>query len=221
MEAIIYFLLIVHACSGAISLLSGLAAILSRKGGKRHVKVGLVYYWAMLVVVFTGIIIGTYRGNVFILSIAVFSFYMVYTGRRLLSYKKEVKPTSADWWVATLSLLIAFAMLAFGGYILFLKGFVGIAPMLLVFGGILMSMVVGDMRKMWKKLWTREAWLLDHIARMGGSYIATTTAFLVVNIYIQPQWLVWLLPTFVGTPLIVRASIVWRKKLGGNKGLSR
>lgn len=215
METIIRYLLIIHACSGAVSLLSGLVTILSHKGGKRHIKAGLIYYWAMLLVVFTGIIIGIYRVNIFILSIAVFSFYMVYTGRRLLSFKKAVKPNTVDWSVATFSLLIALAMLTFGGYILLLKGFVGIAPMLLVFGGILMSMVVLDINKMWKKQWTKEAWLLDHIARMGGSYIATTTAFLVVNIYIQPQWLVWLLPTFLGTPLIVRASRIWRKKLRG------
>jgi uncharacterized membrane protein len=47
----------------------------------------------------------------------------------------------------------------------------------------------------------RRGWLRAHIGGMGGSYIALTTALLVVNIG-QRLPIVWFLPTVVGSPLI-------------------
>jgi hypothetical protein len=44
---------------------------------------------------------------------------------------------------------------------------------------------------------------------MCGAYIASLTAFLVVNVKILPSLIVWLLPTMVITPLI----FIWSKKL--------
>ena len=45
-------------------------------------------------------------------------------------------------------------------------------------------------------------WLIAHIGGMGGSYIALTTALLVVNLGREVP-LAWVLPTLVGTPIIV------------------
>ena len=45
-------------------------------------------------------------------------------------------------------------------------------------------------------------WLGWHIRLMGGSYISFVTAALVVN-WASP--LAWVLPTVIGTPLILRA----------------
>lgn len=47
-------------------------------------------------------------------------------------------------------------------------------------------------------------WLRIHIVGQGGSYIAMTTALLVVN-FGRPSLWAWVLPTLVGTPLIVCA----------------
>lgn len=46
-------------------------------------------------------------------------------------------------------------------------------------------------------------WLRVHIAGQGGSYIALTTAFLVVNSGgLGGSLIVWFIPTIVGSPLI-------------------
>lgn len=50
----------------------------------------------------------------------------------------------------------------------------------------------------------RPGWLPRHVRGMGGSYIALVTALLVVNLGDQ-TFVVWLLPTVIGTPLIARA----------------
>jgi hypothetical protein len=51
-------------------------------------------------------------------------------------------------------------------------------------------------------------WLLIHIQRMVGSYIAALTAFLVVNNTYLPPLMAWLMPTIIMTPLI----FYWSKK---------
>ena len=59
-------------------------------------------------------------------------------------------------------------------------------------------------------------WLQEHIAGMGGSYVALVTALLVVNVKPAPLY-VWLIPTIIGTPLIAAAIFrVARGPLGLN-----
>ena len=54
----------------------------------------------------------------------------------------------------------------------------------------------------------RPGWLIKHVAGQGGSYIAMTSATLVVNwenltgVQGRESPLPWLLPTLIGTPLI-------------------
>ncbi|MBC7922645.1 MAG: hypothetical protein H7Z75_16310, partial [Ferruginibacter sp.] len=45
---------------------------------------------------------------------------------------------------------------------------------------------------------SRLDWLRMHIERMGGAYIATVTAFLVVNVRVEPAFIPWLLPGLLG-----------------------
>src|SRR5262249_50514797 len=46
------------------------------------------------------------------------------------------------------------------------------------------------------------AWRITHMTGMLGSYVATVTAFSVVNFTMLPQTVRWLWPSLVGTPLI-------------------
>jgi hypothetical protein len=60
-------------------------------------------------------------------------------------------------------------------------------------------------------------WLLAHLQRMTGAFIAALTAFLVVNAAHLPDqipgFLYWLLPTLILTPLIISWSRKHEKKL--------
>jgi hypothetical protein len=214
MEYLMKIILFLHAFSGGISLIAGLVAIFTKKGQKWHIKSGLVYYWGMMAVVATGVVLGLYRTNVFILTIAVFSFYMVFTGRRTLAFKKELKPVFIDWFFNILCFCIGLFMLYLAIVNFIRIGFAGSVPMLAVFGFFLSWMCLEDLRLFIKKKYQKGQWLLTHIGRMSGSYIATSTAFLVVNIHFEPQWIVWLIPTSVGTPLIIMATKKWKKKFG-------
>ena len=219
MEQFIKVTLFLHAVSGGIALVSGILAIITKKGGKQHILSGKVYFWSMLSVIVSGLIVGMYRGNVFLQTIAVFSFYMAFTGKRVLRYKKEAKPELIDWAFNILSMLVGFSMLALAVKELIRIGFAGVAPMLVVFGGLLTWMTLQDLVAMRKKKSEKGAWLLTHISRMGGSFIATSTAFLLVNIRFEPSWIMWLLPTVIGTPLLISTSKKWKKKMSPKQAI--
>src|SRR5690554_3566954 len=214
METFIQTTLFIHAFAGGLALISGFAAILSKKGQKLHIKSGSIYFWSMMTVIVTAIIMALLRDNSFLQSIAVFSFYLAFTGKRLLRYKKAISPKPIDWIISSIALVVAIGMLIAAAKIMLLIGFAEEAPVLLVFGFFLFSMCFQDLIKMKRKKFVKNAWLFDHIGRMCGSFIATSTAFIVVNFSMIPAWVLWLLPTAIGTPLIFMVSAKWRRKIG-------
>lgn len=217
MENFVQYTLYFHAFSGGIALLSGIIAILTKKGGKKHIISGEIYFYGMLSVVITGLIVASHRGNIFLQTIAIFSFYMAFTGKRVLRNKKEIVSSPLDWGFNILSMLCGLFMLYLVVNNFSRIGFAGAIPMLLVFGILLTWMCIQDALKMWQKKWVKNDWLYTHIGRMGGSFIATSTAFILTNVTFEPRWIVWLAPTVIGSPLMAMAIKKWKKKLGDLK----
>jgi hypothetical protein len=61
---------------------------------------------------------------------------------------------------------------------------------------------------------SRRGWLSLHVSLMCGSYIALTTAFLVVNLG-PGSVIAWALPTVVGGPVIAwRSALAGRQRIG-------
>ena len=73
---------------------------------------------------------------------------------------------------------------------------------LIVFGGICLLFSIKDIQLFIKGPSEKMHWWFTHIAAMGAAYIATVTAFLVVNIHFLPGIVVWLTPTIAGGTLI-------------------
>ena len=217
MKEAVQYVLYFHAFSGGIALLGGILAILTKKGSKNHTLCGEVYFYAMLSVVVTGLFVASYRDNLFLQTIAVFSFYMAFTGKRAVRNKKEIVTSPLDWGFNIVSMLCGLFML----YLVVVNfsriGFAGAIPMLLIFGLLLSWMTIEDAVKMWKKKWVKNHWLYTHIGRMGGSFIATSTAFILTNIRFEPRWIIWLAPTLIGVPLMIAAIGKWKVKLGDRK----
>jgi len=193
--------------------LSGIGAIFTRKGHKKHILSGQVYFWAMFSVILTALFVGFYRNNIFLQTVAVFSFYMAFTGKRAVRYKKEINPQTIDWIVNIISISVAGFMVYLAIVNALRIGFAGLVPVLFVFGGILLAMSLSDLVKLRKRKFVKNEWLYTHIGRMGGSFIATTTAFLLTNIRFDPGWVVWLAPAAVGTPMIIYSIRNWKGKM--------
>ena len=209
METIFTILLIIHIIAGSIGLLTGTINIIKKKGDKAHKSVGKFFFYSMLMNGFAGLIMSLIHRNDFLLIVAVFSIYMVATGQRFLSLKqlhKEQKPKTIDWILTYTMLVFAFLFITYGSYLLINKVNFGIV--LLVFGVVSCLMAIKDIKVYKGNIKEKNYWLLLHIQRMVGSYIAALTAFIVVNNHFLPGIVGWLLPTVIFTPLIVK----WTKQ---------
>jgi uncharacterized membrane protein len=204
MELIYKIALVVHSLSGMTALLAGFAAIISKKGKNIHRKSGVLFFYSMLLVCATAFYISILKSNTFLLHIGIFTFFMIYSGYRSVK-NKSLKPIISDWLI----LMIAFV-----------NGLWMIASMhiiLMVFGLIGCLLAVSDFRLFIQIIQHKEIsknqWLLRHLGMMLGAYIATSTAFIVVNIQTMDfAWIPWLVPTAIGTPMIFYCTRKYKSK---------
>lgn len=202
-------LLIIHIIAGSIGLFTGTINIIRKKGDKVHRLVGRFFLYGMLVNAVAGFVMSILHENLFLLIIAVFSFYLTASGQRFLSLKKlgkGQKPKTIDWMLTITMLLFALFFILYGIAILLSHNNFGIV--LLVFGLISILMAKKDITVYRGNIKFKNYWLLMHIQRMTAGYIAAFTAFLVVNNTYLPGIVAWLLPTAVLTPLI----FYWSRK---------
>jgi uncharacterized membrane protein HdeD (DUF308 family) len=221
MQKFLQFVLYLHILAGFIALATGLVPMFSKKGSKTHTTWGTVYYWAMFLVALTALIRFQMKPFlIFLTGIAIFSFYNTFTGVRLIRRKDNPKPEFIDWFGAILMVLGSLVMLYFA-YSTF-KVSVSLAILFVVFGTFMLILVSEDLRVfMGKKLIDNNVplqtryWFQNHISRMGGSYIATVTAFLVVNNPpFIPGLVVWIAPGVIGGFVIRRTRKFYRDKFG-------
>lgn len=194
MKLFITIVLIIHVVAGFAALGAGLGAILSKKGQRVHKLTGRTFFYLMLTVAASATIVSTVKLNEFLLLIAGFAAYQNIGGYRSVK-NKQLQPNWIDWSATALGLVTGVFMIA------------TLNIVLLVFGSICISLVILDLRTYYAvfsgKQIQKLAWLARHIGFMMGAYIATFTAFVVVNVQnVEPAWIPWLAPTVVGVPLM-------------------
>jgi len=210
--------LLIHVAAGFTALVVGIFAFASRKGGKVHLLSGKIYVVAMLLVAVSSFILSLIRYNPFLFMVGVFTLYMTVTGYRGLLKRRQStqKAKPADWLLIVFSATMAGFMTIRAIYQVS-NGNQDFLPVVLTFSGILFVFIITDLRiYLGKKTMTANSWLLYHIGRISGAYIATFTAFLVVNVQTNPAYIAWLLPTVLGSLLIAyfqRKYKIKKKKL--------
>ena len=223
MKTFLTLALYVHIAAGFTALATGLVPMFAKKGGKAHVFWGTVYFWAMFIVALTALLRFQMQMRlIFLAAIAIFSFYNTFTGVRLIQRKESLKPSWLDYFASILAMTCALSMLYFA-FLGYEKGDRFLSILFLVFGIAVFIMSFEDLRVfMGKKVIDDQGkpvpiryWFQNHISRMGGSYIATVTAFLVVNNppYI-PGLVVWIAPGIIGGIIIARVRRSYHKKYG-------
>lgn len=201
MQIINGILLFAHIIFGFIALLSGLVAIIVRKGLKAHKLCGKIFFISMLIVALSAIGISLIKDIQFMLHIGIFTLFMDYFGYKAVS-KRANKISFLDVTILLLSAINAVVML------------LTLNVILVVFACISLFLAVQEALielklKQQKKI-NRKQQLAHHLGMMVGTYTATITAFLVVNIKGNaPYWIVWFLPTLLFVPVIV----YWNIKL--------
>ncbi len=213
MESLFTLLLIVHIANGATGLIAGTINLIRRKGDLLHKRIGLVFTYAMILAGISAIVLSILHPNHFLTIVGVFTVYMVSTGYRYIRLRlTEVDndPKAFDWFLTICMGLAGLWFIFMGVRALIASETFGIV--LIVFGVISLLFVRTDLKNYRGKAGHRNYWLLAHLQRMTGGYIAALTAFLVVNAdnfpSVIPGIVLWLLPTAVLTPLI----IIWSRK---------
>jgi hypothetical protein len=213
MEIFLKITLVLHIICGFLSLLTGTLISILKKGDKRHRLMGRIFFFGMIGVSISAITISVFKNNQFLLVIGIFSFYLNYGGYRAIR-EKTLRPTFADWLV--------FAIGAGNGFYMVYS----LNTVLMVFGGITLFTAINQFRVNLKVLKGQQLhpldWLKRHIGMMTGAFIATVTAFVVVNVRlgedsIIPFWVPWVAPSMIMFPLIW----VWMKKYTGKKAKQR
>ena len=209
METIFNILLIIHIITGISGLVTGTINISRKKGDELHKNIGVFYFFSMLINGFTALLMSVLHLNLFLFIVGVFSIYLVFTGQRYLLFKKMNKGEKAevlDWALSIFMLLFGIVFVFYGLY-LFTEG-PDLGLVLVVFGFISIRMAANDYNNYKGRNNTKNFWLIVHIQRMIGSFIAAITALIVVNNTFLPEIVAWLLPTVVLIPLI----LMWTKK---------
>jgi hypothetical protein len=165
-----------------------------------HIAAGLTALSSAAVVFLTALPMTLMKPNLFLLLIAVFSFYLASSGW-LRARNRSGIPTAAEWIAAVAMVLAALAMGGRGVAMHAMGNSLG--NVLLVFGGIGGLLAARDLTSLRAHRYRGTVRIAAHVGRMLGGTIAAVTAFAVVNVRIEPMFVVWLAPTVVLTPVIV------------------
>ena len=192
-------LVLLHILSGTGAVIGMFGALTSHKGGLWHRRMGKLYVYSMAIALLLATAVSLLTANIFLGLIGFFSAYLVYTGWRT-AVVRDGKRSAIDKLSALAMILCAIAMMGYGIYQVVTGQLLGTA--LIVFGVFALGPAWQDAKRgdAWPKAKER---IVLHLNRMGGASIATMTAVFVVNVQTNPAFIAWLLPTMVGTPLII------------------
>ena len=192
-------LLPIHILAGTIALLCAALAVSSEKGKRLHVLSGRTYFWGMATIFLTAIPMSIISSNIFLFLIAIFSFYLAFAGMRFARNRKGVA-TTLDWITVSLMILSGLGMLILA--LIFFTNDNSQYIVLLVFGFLAIRLGYVDLMSYKNKTAKRKERISRHLTNMMGGTIAVITAVLVVNPPFEPEWVWWVLPTVLITPVI-------------------
>jgi len=197
-----------HIAGGLVALFAGVGALVTKKGGLWHRRAGKVFLVSMGIVVVTVFVLlplDPTPWRTILTLVAIFSGYLAFSGYRALSRKRPEQTAHAVDWLAAGSVILACLGLSGWGITWFLDGR-SFGIVMLVFGGI--GVAFGTMDIHLFRASEGGEWMVNHLQRMIGAFIATVSAVSAVNLTSLMGIMAWLWPTILGVPLIY----YWSKK---------
>ncbi len=212
-----------HIATGALALAVVTIPLLAQKGGKRHVRFGRVYVYAMAVLAATGAPLAARgladpspvrRANaLFLFFIALLAADSAWMGVGVLRAAKGAPAAQGGMTrmgPPALLLLASLGLLGLG-----IQGGSVLHVSFALLGGTLAAGRLAFWRRPGR---TRADAIVMHIGAMGASCIVTLTAFVITN----ARWFfharaftlaLWIVPTVVGVAAIAVSQRAWRARL--------
>lgn len=204
-----------HVIAGFGSFLLAPVALITAKGGKQHRRWGMVYMWCMGVVAATALPMALFRPVLFLALVAILSFYLAFTGYRVLKLRalaggRRAQPV--DWIVTCACFLSSAALLLLAVLRPALVQHMGIVAIL--FGALGTRASGMHLLSFFRKPTDKMNWMYKHFQHFIGSYIAAWTAFSTVTLprlFGHTMWL-WIWPAAIGVPAIVLTTAYYKRK---------
>lgn len=197
------FLLAVHITAGGVALLSGIFSSMVKQYDwphHWHRRFGQCFFYSMVVILFTAIPMSLMTNNMFLLFIAVFSFYFAHAGWRYAK-NKTGRATREDWIAVSVMTFICLGMFV---YALVLWGRDdGQQVTLIVFSVLGIISVVRDAYSLYTSSFAGKQRIALHATMMLAGVIATVTAFVVTNFTTHPEYILWIAPSILIVPYII------------------
>jgi uncharacterized membrane protein len=203
------FFLILHIFFGSIGLLAGTYNMAAKKGDKLHKLIGKIFAISMLGAGFSSLLLAILHRNDFLLAVGIFTIYLTATGWRYLYLKNIIegqKPLIIDWIIMVFMALGIVVFVTIGTKSILDKNYFGIIIFAFAWRGI--TFVIHDFKTYQGKIKEKNYWLIAHLQRMSSAYIASLTAFVVVNAPNKFSFVPWLLPAAIFVPFIIK----WTRK---------
>jgi hypothetical protein len=200
-------LLGIHITAGVIVMISAFVAVLSKARTfphRVHVISGTAFTLGMGVIFVTAMPLAYLGSSIFLAAVGVFSGYLALGGWRYARNRSGV-PATFDWIVVGLMLAVGVGMVILGGIVL-VRG-QSLGTVLIVFGAIAVWLSSGDLRVFRAGGAKGRERIAQHVSLMLGGTIAALSAFSVNSLTrFMPagfEFIAWLWPTFLITPMIV------------------
>jgi uncharacterized membrane protein len=216
--------IIVHVLTALLAVVVAPVAMIATKGGPAHILWGRIYFWAMITTNLLALWLLSWRFNTFLFGIVVLTLYGALTGYRA-PHRKEGQVRWFDWTLSIAAMTTGVALIACGiltglgvtAQFMPSDGGLNIILVILpvVFGMSIISDSWTDIRSFRTPSSDRRWWWYYHMERMLGSYIGLTTALMVQQVgphLDKYGWIAWILPTAVGTPLVIMWINRYRRK---------
>jgi hypothetical protein len=159
--------------------------------------------------------------DLFLLTVGIFSYYMVLSGYRALYLKQPTKSAdlrfragALDKGAAQFTLIACSGLSAYGA----VYWYTDLAPVLMILGSIGALMALLDLRRFRSASVGPTRWFFTHMIRMLCGTIASVTAFMVTNMDMLPPLVRWLGPTLVGTVAITIWVSVYKARFSRDAG---
>ena len=164
----------------------------------------------MAAIFLTAIPMSIISSNIFLFLIAIFSFYLALAGMRFARNRKGIA-TTLDLIAVSLMGLSGLEMLILSA--IFFTNDNSQYIVLLVFGFLASRLGYADLMSYTNDTVTGKERILRHLTNMMGATIAVITAVLVINPPFESEWVWWILPTALITPVI----FWWNRKTLANQ----
>ena len=209
MDTLFKIFLIIHIAGGTLGLLAGTVIMIAKKGDKRHRLLGKIFAISMLGAGVCSFVLASIHRNDFLFAVGVFTIYMAGTGWRYLYLKNIAIGQAAaaiDWALMIFMAAGCIGFVVLGVLSLMDKDYFGLIVFIFAWRGV--RFIVQDYKTFKGQLTIKNYWLVFHFQRMTGAYIASLTAFAVVNAPNRVSFIPWLLPAAIFVPFVIK----WTRK---------